>query len=141
MRLIDINKLTCFLHKIGWSCKIRCCGLLLSTFLMMGIPVLAQTPGADSLRLERGHTPEIKQMVPAILGLSMTALLMDEPVNDFLQNNQSDFLDQLAVVTDVGGEKTIVVPAVLLSYGAVRFIFKNERLESTSLKAMQSVLV
>lgn len=114
--------------------------LMVGLFLL-SLPALSQNGEKDSLRLQRTYTPEIRQMVPAVLGLSMTAFLVDEPINRFVRDHQSRFLDQLADITDVGGEKTIVVPLVVLTYGAARFLLKNDRLEATSLKAMQSVVV
>lgn len=114
---------------------------LVLVLFAIGFPAMGQTTYKDSLRLENRGTPEIKQIVPAVLGLSMTSLMVDEPVNRFFRSHQGGFLNDLSDITDAGGEKTILVPALLVTYGAARFLIKNERLESTSLKAMQSVVV
>jgi membrane-associated phospholipid phosphatase len=115
--------------------------LLVLVFLALGVPVLAQKVEKDSLQIKRSVTSEIRHIVPVVLGLSMSAFLVDEPVNNFVREQQGGILDQLSNITDAGGEKTIVVPAAVLTYGAARFLLKNERLEVTSLKAMQSVVV
>lgn len=142
MSVSYIYQLTCScLHKgVARSASRPFLPLVMGLFLL-GCPALAQTAERDSLRLERPGTPEMGQIVPAVLGLSMTAFMVDEPLNRWMRGHQSGFLDQLSDITDAGGEKTIVVPAVLLTYGAARFLLKNERLEATSLKAMQSVVV
>ena len=142
MSVFRTNELAlCCLQGVYSRCKT--CGqlIMIIVLLVLGSPALAQTSGSDSLYLERTGTPEIRKMVPAVLGLSMTAFLVDEGVNRFVRDHQSGFLDHLSDITDAAGEKTIVVPAVVLTYSAARFLLKNERLESTALKSMQSVVV
>jgi membrane-associated phospholipid phosphatase len=135
------NLIFCCLHMSLPGRASRHALLLVMGLYLSGLPALSQTTEKDSLKLQRTGTPEIRQIVPAVLGLSMTAFLVDEPVNRFLRERQGGFLDQLSDLTDAGGEKTIVVPAILMTYGAARFLLKNERLEATALKAVQSVAV
>jgi len=142
MSVFVINKLICCLLQGFEARQKNHPSLLLALGLLLVVSsASAQMSNRDSLRLAGKGTPEIRQMVPAVLGLSMTAFLVDESINDFVSNHQSGFLDQLSELTDAAGEKTIVVPAVVLTYGVARFAFQNERLEATSLKAMQSVVV
>lgn len=83
----------------------------------------------------------LKNIIPAIGGLAYVSFIFDEQVNTFARDNQTSFLNTMAYYTDVGGEKKIVVPGILLTYGTARFLLKNEKLQTTSLNAIQSVIV
>ena len=51
-------------------------------------------------------------------GATGAALLIDENISRFMVNNQTDFWKSFCRISDMGGEKTIVIPALLLiTYG------------------------
>ncbi len=95
----------------------------------------------DSLYLTAPRSSQINRIIPGVAGLTAAAFLLDDASNSYFRNNQTSLLNTMSDLTDMGGEKKIVVPGLLLTYGASRLIFRDERLQSTSLKAIQSVIV
>ncbi|MGF1586741.1 MAG: phosphatase PAP2 family protein [Bacteroidales bacterium] len=89
----------------------------------------------------KADRPNTRLLVPGIASLAIITFLVDEPVVDFARTNQTSFLKSVAHYTDAGGEKKIVVPGVLLTYVAARFLLKDERLKNTTLNSIQSVIV
>lgn len=96
---------------------------------------------SDSLPDASNNPVSVKRLIPGIVGIAATAFLVDEPINDFLRANQTPLLQSTAHYTDMAGEKTIVVPALLLTYGSARFLLKDEKLQSTALNSIQSIIV
>jgi len=128
----------CFAFK---SIRLRYQLVLLVAFLIFNNTLRAQIETRDSLRVHNSRIFQIKQIVPSVLALTMSAFMVDETMYNFVDDNRSYFMDDFSSISDVFGEKTIVVPAVILSYGVSRFLINNDKLEATSFKAMQSILV
>lgn len=82
---------------------------------------------------------EMVKPLVAITGAIALGFLVDEEVAGYLERQNT--LDKIANITDYAGEKTIVVPSLLLTYGVGRFLIKDPRLEGTSLAAVKSVVV
>jgi membrane-associated phospholipid phosphatase len=93
--------------------------------------------GRDSL----AGPPRLQMIIPGVAGLATASFIVDNQLIGFFRSNQSGFLNTAANYTDMGGEKRIVVPALLLTYGSARFLFRDEKLHTASLNAIQSVIV
>lgn len=106
------------------------------TFLM---PLSATE--TDSLNLNNLKGINTWRVLSVLTVASGAAFMADQPLQNFIESSQTGFLDNMANVTDVAGEKTIIVPALLLTYGTARFIIRDEKLCHTSVNAMQSVFV
>jgi len=72
-------------------------------------------------------------------GATGAALLIDENVSRFMVNNQTNFWKSFCRISDMGGEKTIVIPALLITYGT-SFLIENKRLQRTAEASIKSVL-
>ncbi len=114
---------------------------LIISMLIVSFPGNMKAVVNDSLPVYQDKAPALNRLIPGIAGITAASFLLDDPVNNFFKNNQKAFFKSAAGFTDIGGEKTIVVPALLLTYGSARFLFKNETLQSASLNAIQSVMV
>ena len=110
---------------------------LLSIIISCNLPASGKEPAQGNPERSR----VIWQVIPGVAGLAATSFIIDEHVTSFLRSNQTSFLDTSASLTDMGGEKTIVIPAVLLTYGTARFVLKDERLQTATLNSIQSVIV
>ncbi|MCU4176709.1 phosphatase PAP2 family protein [Carboxylicivirga sp. N1Y90] len=73
-----------------------------------------------------------------VVGSVALTLVLDKPVNDWFQNNQTDFGDKLTDVSNFFGEKYFIVPGVGATWG-VAHIIKDEKLKRTSWNAMKSI--
>jgi membrane-associated phospholipid phosphatase len=113
---------------------------LILIMLLTAIPVVAQSGQVPDERVA-AKKPAMKFLVPGITALATAAFIVDEPVISFLRSNQTGYFNMAARYTDMGGEKKIVIPAALLTYGTARFILKEERLQFATLNAFQSVIV
>jgi membrane-associated phospholipid phosphatase len=110
---------------------------LLSIIISCNLPASGKEPAQVSPERSR----VIWKVIPGVAGLAATSFIIDEHVTGFLRSNQTSFLDTSASLTDMGGEKTIVIPAVLLTYGTARFVLKDERLQTATLNSIQSIIV
>jgi membrane-associated phospholipid phosphatase len=90
---------------------------------------------ADTLK-SRG---EVVKPLVAITGAIALGFLVDEAVAGSMERRNA--LDDIANITDYAGEKTIVVPSLLLTYGLGRFVLEDPRLEETALASVKSVVV
>jgi membrane-associated phospholipid phosphatase len=112
---------------------------LISSMLLIMVSgnLAASGTGRDSLP----DPPRLKRIIPGVAGLAAASFIVDEQLTGFFRSSQTGFLDSAAGYTDMGGEKRIVVPALLLTYVSARFLLRDERLHTTSLNAIQSVIV
>ncbi len=95
----------------------------------------------DSLPEYSSGKPNLKLIIPGIAGFAVSSFILDEHINSFFRSNQTAFLNSASVYTDMGGEKKIVVPALLATYASARFLISDDKLKSASLNAIQSVIV
>ena len=72
-------------------------------------------------------------------GATGAALLIDENVSKFTSANQTDFWKGFCKVSDMGGNKNIVIPGMLLTYGT-SFLIKNEKLQLTTEVSIKSAI-
>jgi membrane-associated phospholipid phosphatase len=108
-------------------------------FLFIFGTVCAASP--DSIQIsERAKTPLVK-ILPGVTAIAGVTFLLDKPVNNLARSNQTSFLNSFSDITDIGGEKTIVVPAILVAYLTGRFVLKDEKLQTTSLQSIQAIVV
>ena len=82
---------------------------------------------------------EIVKPVVAITGAIALGFLIDEEVAGNMERRNA--LDKIANITDYAGEKKMVIPALLLTYGVGRFVLKDVRLQETALASVKSVVV
>lgn len=115
--------------------------LFILSVLIISFPLNIAAAGGDSLTFIPYKSPDLKIIIPGIAGFTAASLLVDEPVNDFFRANQTGFFNSAARYSYMAGEKTIVVPALLVTYGTARFLLKDSKLQTTSVKALQSVIV
>jgi len=83
----------------------------------------------------------IGKLLPFIGLAAGTSFFLDRAAYTFTRENQNPFVSDFIHVTDVAGEKTVVVPALLLAYAGGRFIAKDDKFTSTALKSMQAAVV
>lgn len=77
--------------------------------------------------------------IALVVGASaITALALDEPVNDFLQRNRSSWSGRYTDGANFFGEKHLIVPVVALSWGT-GYLIKDEKLKNTSWNAMKAI--
>jgi membrane-associated phospholipid phosphatase len=112
---------------------------LISSIILL--TVSGNLPVSGSERDSLSGSPRLKRIIPGVAGLAAASFIVDEHVTGFFRSNQTGFLDSAAGFTDMGGEKRIVVPALLLTYGSARLIFRDDKLHTASLNAIQSVIV
>lgn len=109
--------------------------------LLFGLqPLKAQYAAVKPQAIHEGTSATLPQVAAVAGGLTLAAFLVDEPLRDFMQRNQSGFGDGFSRITDVAGEKTVVVPALLATYGTARWLVQDEELQGVALQAMQAVV-
>src|SRR5690554_2580942 len=109
--------------------------------LLFGLqPLKAQYAAVKPQVIHEGTSVTLPQVAAVAGGLTLAAFLVDEPLRDFMQRNQSGFGDGFSRITDVAGEKTVVVPALLATYGTARWLVQDEELQGVALQAMQAVV-
>jgi membrane-associated phospholipid phosphatase len=114
---------------------------LITCLLSIIISFTMPAAGNESVQGNPERSRVIWKVVPGVAGLAATSFIIDGHVTGFLRSNQTPFLDSSATLTDMAGEKKIVIPAVLFTYGTARFILKDEKLQSATLNSIQSVIV
>ncbi len=115
--------------------------LLIFSVLLITFPGHLDAAGRDSVPDYPVNSPALKHLIPGVAGLAAASFLIDEPLVSFFRVNQTSFFKAAAGYTDMAGEKTIVIPALILTYGTARLLFRDERLQSASLNSIQSVIV
>jgi membrane-associated phospholipid phosphatase len=115
--------------------------LILSVALLISAQVQATGFASDSLSHQKGREPAFNYLIPGVAGMAVFSFILDSQINQTSRSNQQPFFQSLANYTDMGGEKRIVVPSLILTYGLARFLIKNEKLHSASLNSIQSVIV
>lgn len=81
-------------------------------------------------------------LVNPILIVSGTVVLsffLDNAVQK--SNSAADNFNTIGNITNYAGEKTILVPTLLITYGLGRFILKDSRIQDVSLASIKSVVV
>ncbi len=78
-----------------------------------------------------------KISVVAVAG-TLLAFAIDEAMDSWMKNNQSQFGDAFSDVANVFGEKYVIVPAVGLSWG-VGYLTEDSKLKRTSWNAIKSI--
>jgi membrane-associated phospholipid phosphatase len=78
---------------------------------------------------------------PAVVagGVVAFSFLLDGTVQK--QAQSVNFWDDFGNVTDYAGEKTIIIPSLLLTYGLGRFVIKDKQLQKVTMASMKAVLV
>jgi len=72
-------------------------------------------------------------------GATGFALMFDENVSRFMTKNQTNFWKDFSRISDLGGEKNVIIPALLLTYGT-SFIIKDEKLQLTAEASIKSAI-
>ncbi|TAJ15379.1 phosphatase PAP2 family protein [Marinilabiliaceae bacterium JC017] len=94
---------------------------------------------SDSLATSKySFNHQMKWNTIGVASAFTVALLLDEPVKYFVEGHQSDGMDDITDVTNVFGEKTIMIPALAATLGA-GYIFKDDKLTRTSWNAVKAV--
>ena len=112
--------------------------LILSVFILLQVGLLHAEQPDSVFRVQQRPFPGLA--VPIMATATIGAFFLDEPVRDHVISHPSDFKDGFSEITDVFGEKTIVVPAVAAAYGLGRFVFKDTRLQLTAFQSAQAIL-
>jgi membrane-associated phospholipid phosphatase len=83
----------------------------------------------------------ISILKPAVVagGVVAFSFLLDGTVQR--QAQSVNFWDDFGNVTDYAGEKTIIIPSLLLTYGLGRFVIKDKQLQKVTMASMKAVLV
>ncbi len=113
--------------------------LITSVFILLQIGLLhAEQP--DSVFRVQQQQPFPELAVPVMATATIGAFFLDAPVRDHVITHPSDFKARFSEITDVFGEKTIVVPAVVTAYGLGRFVFKDAKLQLTAFQSAEAIL-
>lgn len=113
--------------------------LLFLIFCSWNVVVCSQTQVAQYSETEiKNYRKNITNISLIVGASSLLALSLDEPVNKWVRQYQSDFGNSYADLFNGFGEKLLVVPAVGLSWGA-GYIFKDDKLRSTSWNAIKAI--
>lgn len=107
---------------------------IIVVMLVISHYLMAVTP-PDSIK------NEFSILKPAlyVTGFVSMSFLLDNSVNKSYNSGSS--LRKIGRITDYAGEKTIVIPTLLLTYGMGRFVTKDERLQVVSIASIKSVVV
>ncbi|WP_029164142.1 hypothetical protein [Anaerophaga thermohalophila] len=62
--------------------------------------------------------------IPIMAAATAGAFFLDKPIRDHNVAHPSAFKNDFSEITDVFGEKTIMIPTVVAAYGVGRFVFK-----------------
>ncbi len=112
--------------------------LIVSVFILLQIGLLHAEQPDSVYRIQEPAFPVL--VCPVIAAASIGAFFLDEPVRDHVITNPSGFKKGFSEITDVFGEKTIVVPAVAGAYGLGRFVFKDPKLQLTAFQSAEAIL-
>ena len=87
----------------------------------------------------RQHSSPIVPIIIATTGVGLS-LVLDKPVFQLAHHNQTPFSRNVTKVTDMLGEKTYLVPALLTTFGG-SLVIKNTKLRNTSWNAIKAVML
>jgi membrane-associated phospholipid phosphatase len=79
--------------------------------------------------------------IPVMTVATAGAFFLDKPVREHNVNHPTAFKKDFSEISDVFGNKTIVVPAVAASYAVGRFVFKDPKLQMTAFRSFQALIV
>ncbi len=111
-------------------------GVLAATLLLVTHP-RALSP--DSLDYSSGKQGTFSCIPYLALSLGVSAFL-DSPVHNHFQDTGASWTG-FASVSDLAGEKAVLLPAVVLAYGAGRYLFRDEGLQAASLASAKALAI
>lgn len=114
----------------------RICFLL--SILAFSIGIRAEQANIDSLHFTLMEKPLPKWVLPTSAVAIGTAFLLDKSVQG---EYSSSFLKDFTNSTNYAGDKFILFPAVLVTYGVGRFILKDPKLQTTAWQSFQSLAI
>ena len=112
---------------------IKHCFVTVLLLIQIGLLQAEQPDSVFSMKQQ----PLPKIAIPLMTAATAGAFFLDEPVRN---HSSSSAGRQYSLVSDIGGEKTIIVPAVVASYGIGRFILKDPKLQATAWQSFQSIM-
>ncbi len=84
------------------------------------------------------HMSILKPAV-AVGGLVALSFMLDERVQKGASS--VNYLANIGSITDYAGEKTIIIPSLLLTYGLGRFVIKDKQLQKVAMASIKTVVV
>lgn len=84
------------------------------------------------------YKTNILKISGVVIGATALAFTFDEPLNKWMQNNQTSFGDGFTDVANVFGEKYVIVPGVGLAWG-LGYLIEDDKLKRTSWNAIKSI--
>lgn len=94
----------------------------------------------DSIQLCETYQPKLKRNVLVTTVGVGVAFMFDKPIQSWMMDHQSDFGDNITDVTNVFGEKKVMVPALGATLG-LSYLIKDDKLKRASWNAVKAVAV
>ncbi|MCL2073951.1 MAG: phosphatase PAP2 family protein [Marinilabiliaceae bacterium] len=115
------------------------CTILLILFVSVVSRVFSNQPEIfNDSTIQRTRLPHWTFFV-GMAGATGMALFADENVSKFMNNNQTDFWKGFCKISDLGGEKKVIIPGLILTYGT-SYLLKNEKLQITTEASIKSAI-
>ncbi len=108
-------------------------------FFVQNVFLYAEKPEKISSSL--WHESKMKQILPVTVGLLGASFLFDKQVNKSLGNFSSDFALSAFEISDLAGDKYVILPFSFAAFGAAHLVFKDEQMQNVALQSLQSALV
>ncbi len=115
------------------------CLIFILFFFVQNTFLYAEKP--DLITSSFWHDSKMKQTLPITAGLLGASFLFDKPVNTSLENLSSDFALSAFEISDLAGDKFVVLPLSFAAFGAAHLVFKDEQMQNVALQSLQSVVV
>ena len=113
--------------------------IFLFLFIIFSSNISAFNPNIVSDSIITGKRFPHWAVFVGMAGATGAALLIDDNVSKFMTNNQTDFWNSFSKISDLGADKYVVIPGVLLTYGT-SFLIKNEKLQLTAEASIKSAI-
>ncbi|TCO08318.1 PAP2 superfamily protein [Natronoflexus pectinivorans] len=107
--------------------------------IVLFIPLSLKANSSDSIPITEVETKPISRHIPVIAGIAAVSFLVDQPVNSHFETNRSSFFNSASKITDLAGDKYLIIPASVLTYGVAGYIIRDEKLTNTSLNSIQAL--
>jgi len=93
---------------------------------------------SDSIITGKSRFPDWK-VFAGMAGAVGATLVIDKNISTFMYDNQKNFWKKFCKISDLGGEKNVIVPALLITYGT-SFLIKSEKLQLTAEASIKSAI-
>ncbi|SKC24037.1 PAP2 superfamily protein [Alkalitalea saponilacus] len=107
--------------------------------ILLFIPLSLKANSPDSIPITEIETKSTSRHFPFIMGITAASFLADKPINSYFVSNRSSFLNSATKITDLAGDKYLIIPASVITYGVAGYIIRDEKLTNTSLNSIQAL--